>query len=105
MDAGGSGYPARMSDVEKPPPDDADRSVDFEEDLDPEAPTDSPLAHPPREDADRPVPSLDEPDDDSFGLGDTMPPDRLGGGDVDPADAFQEENAGSSLDQPSDQIS
>jgi hypothetical protein len=75
-----------MSDLEKPPPDDADRTVDFEEDLDPEAPTDSTIAHPPRDDADRPVPGLDE--DDDFA-----------------ADAFQEENAGTSLDQPSDQSS
>jgi hypothetical protein len=77
-----AGYPAFMSDVEKPPPDDADRDVDFEEDLDPEAPTDSTIAHPPRDDADRPVPVIDDPED-----------------------AFQEENAGTSLDQPSDQIS
>jgi hypothetical protein len=83
----GRGYPAVMSDVEKPLPDDADRDVDFEEDLDPEAPTDSTITHPPRDDADRPVPSLDEPDD------------------YDATDAFQGENAGSSLDQPSDQIS
>jgi hypothetical protein len=73
-----------MSDVEKPLPDDADRDVDLEDDLDPEAPTDSALTHPPRDDADRPVPGLD--DDDSF-------------------DDFQQENAGSSLDQPSDQTS
>jgi hypothetical protein len=71
-----------MSDVEKPPPGDADREVAFEEDLDPEAPTDSTLAHPPRDDADRPVPELDDLED-----------------------AFQEENAGTSLDQPSDQSS
>jgi hypothetical protein len=69
-----------MSDVEKPPPDDSDRDID-EDDLDPEAPTDSTSVHPPRDDADRPVPVLDEPED-----------------------AFQEENAGTSLDQPSDQI-
>jgi hypothetical protein len=68
-----------MSDVEKPPPDDADRDVDLEDDLDPEAPTDSALTHPPHDDADRPVPDLD--------------------------DDFQQENAGSSLDQPSDQTS
>ena len=105
MERHAPGYPAVMSDVEKPPPDDADRSVDFEEDLDPEAPTDSTLAHPPRDDADRPVPSPDEPDDDSFGVADTLPPDRLSGGDSDAADAFQQENAGSSLDQPSDQTS
>jgi hypothetical protein len=70
-----------MSDVEIPPPDDADRDV-VEDDLDPEAPTDSTLVHPPRDDADRPVPGLEEPDD-----------------------PFQEENAGTSLDQPSDQTS
>ena len=62
------------------PPEDADRTViDVEDDLDPEAPTDSTVLHPPREDADRPVPGLDDPDD------------------------LQQENAGSSLDQPSDQ--
>jgi len=105
MERHAPGYPAAMSDVEKPPPDDADRSADVEEDLDPEAPTDSTITHPPRDDADRPVPSLDEPDDDSFGVTDILPPDRLGAGDADAADAFQEENAGSSLDQPSDQIS
>ena len=68
-----------MSDVEKPLPDDADRDVDFEDDLDPEAPTDSSLTHPPRGDDDRLVPGLEDQDD-----------------------AFQEENAGTSLDQPSD---
>ena len=78
-----AGYPAFMSDVEKPPPDDADRDVDVEDDLDPEAPTDSTIAHPPRDDADRPVPAADD----------------------DELDAFQQENAGSSLDQPSDSIS
>jgi hypothetical protein len=76
------GYPGRMSDVEKPPPDDADRSIDVDDDLDPEAPTDSTLVNPPRDDADRPVPGLEDPED-----------------------AFQEENAGTSLDQPSDQSS
>ena len=80
MDPSGQGYPAHMSDLEKPPPDDSDRDIDFEDDLDPEAPTDSPLVHPPRDDADRPVPVLEDPED-----------------------AFQEENAGTSLDQPSDQ--
>jgi hypothetical protein len=53
-----------MSDVEKPPPDDADRDVDLEDDLDPEAPTDSALTHPPHDDADRPVPDLDDDDSD-----------------------------------------
>ncbi|WP_457109777.1 hypothetical protein [Marmoricola sp. URHA0025 HA25] len=67
-----------MSDVEKPPPGDADRDVEPEDDLDPEAPTNSTLTHPPLDDADRPVPELDDVED-----------------------AFQEENAGSSLDQPS----
>ena len=71
-----------MTDVSTPPPDDADRHLDGEDDLDPEAPTDSTLVHPPREDADRPVPGLDDPED-----------------------AFQEENAGTSLDQPSDSSS
>jgi hypothetical protein len=74
-----------MSDVDQPPPDDADRSVDLEDDLDPEAPTDSTLTHPPREDADRPVPGTD-------------------GYDEDPLDEFQQENAGTSLDQPSGQV-
>jgi hypothetical protein len=74
-----------MSDVEKPPPDDSDREItDYEDDLDPEAPTDSPLAHPPLDDADRPVPELEETDEDA---------------------AYQAENAGTSLDQPSDQTS
>lgn len=71
-----------MSDYETPPTD-ADRTItDFEEGLDPEAPTDSTLVNPPQEDADRPVPSLEEDPDDLF-----------------------EENAGTSLDQPSDQTS
>ncbi|HET6166290.1 MAG TPA: hypothetical protein VFE07_05635 [Marmoricola sp.] len=72
-----------MRDDETPPLEDADRTItDFEDDVDPEAPTDSTLVNPPRDDADRPVPELEDPDD-----------------------LFQEENAGSSLDQPSDQIS
>jgi len=72
-----------MSDSETPPPEDADRLVaDAEDDLDPEAPTDSSAVHPPLEDADRPVEPLDEPDE-----------------------LLQEENAGTSLDQPSDQTS
>jgi hypothetical protein len=72
-----------MSDSEIIPPEDADRLVtDAEDDVDPEAPTDSSVVHPPREDADRPVEPLD-----------------------DPADLLQEENAGTSLDQPSDQTS
>ena len=76
------GYTGRMSDYETPPAD-ADRTItDAEEVLDPEAPTDSPLVHPPRDDGDRPVPELEDVDDD-----------------------FQAENAGSSLDQPSDQSS
>lgn len=71
-----------MSDYETPPPD-ADRTItDAEDDLDPEAPTDSTLVNPPRDDGDRPVPELEDVDDD-----------------------FQAENAGSSLDQPSDQSS
>jgi hypothetical protein len=73
-----------MGDYETPPPEDADRTVsEVEDSLDPEAPTDSTVLHPPREDADRPVPGLEE----------------------DPDDLLQEENAGSSLDQPSDQTS
>jgi hypothetical protein len=70
-----------MSDFETPPPrEDADRPVsDSEEVVDPEAPTDSLVVNPPRDDADRPA---------------TGPEDL--------EDAFQEENAGTSLDQPSD---
>ena len=71
-----------MSDYETPPPEDADRTItDAEEDIDPEAPSDSPLVNPPTEDADRPVPELEDLD---------VPEDEL-----------QEENAGTSLDQPS----
>jgi len=71
-----------MSDYETTPPVDADRTItDFEDDLDPEAPTDSTLVNPPLEDADRPVPQDDDPDD------------------------LLQENAGTSLDQPSDQSS
>jgi hypothetical protein len=70
-----------MSDYETPPTD-ADRTVtDFEDDVDPEAPTDSPLVNPPQQDADRPVPELDDVDD------------------------LQQENAATSLDQPSDSTS
>lgn len=79
------GYSGTMSDTEIPPPDDADRPL-TEDDLDPEAPTDSTVVHPPREDADRPVESAD---------------DAL----EDPDEPTQEENAGTSLDQPSDAIS
>ena len=82
MDRREPGYVAAMSDVDTPPPGDADRHLDGEDDLDPEAPTDSTLVHPPRDDADRPVPELEDIDD-----------------------AFQEENAGTSLDQPSDSSS
>jgi hypothetical protein len=71
-----------MSDYETQPAQDADRPVTDVDDLDPEAPTDSTLVNPPRDDADRPVPELEEPDD-----------------------AFQAENASTSLDQPSDQSS
>jgi hypothetical protein len=71
-----------MADHDNPPPVDADRAVsEVDDDLDPEAPTDSAVLHPPREDADRPVPGLEE----------------------DPEDLLQQENAGTSLDQPSDQ--
>ena len=82
------GYTRPMSDYETPPPADADRTItDSEEILDPEAPTDSPLVDQPREDADRPVPPMD----------------------VDEAEAqeeaLQEENAATSLDQPSDATS
>jgi hypothetical protein len=77
------GYTRTMSDYETPPPEDADRTItDADDVLDPEAPTDSLIAHPPREDADREVPTAEEPDD-----------------------LLQEENAGTSLDQPSDQSS
>jgi hypothetical protein len=68
-----------MSDYDTPPAEDADRPVTDLDDLDPEAPTDSTLVNPPQDDADRPVPELDDPED-----------------------AFQAENAGTSLDQPSD---
>jgi len=72
-----------MSDYVAPPPEDADRTItDFEDDLDPEAPTDSSAVHPALEDADRPVEPFDEPDE-----------------------LLQEENAGTSLDQPSEQTS
>lgn len=67
-----------------PPLPDADRSItDVEDDVDPEAPTDSTVVNPPRDDGDRPVPSLEQ----------------------DPDDLLQEENAATSLDQPSDQSS
>lgn len=70
-----------MSDYETPPPVDADRTItDFEDAIDPEAPTDSTLAHPPRDDADRLVSPFDDPDD-----------------------VLQEDNADTSFDQPSDQ--
>jgi hypothetical protein len=73
-----------MSDDETTPMADADRPItDAEDDIDPEAPADSTAVHPPRDDADRPVPGLEE----------------------DPEDLVQEENAGSSLDQPSDTTS
>jgi hypothetical protein len=73
-----------MSDYETPPPD-ADRTVtDFEDDLDPEAPSDSELVNPPKDDADRTVPSPDDPD---------------------LATDLQAENAATSLDQPSDSTS
>ena len=70
-----------MSDFESAPTPDADRTVtpDPEDDLDLEAPTDSTAVNPPREDADRPVPELDDLPDD-----------------------LQQENAATSLDQPSD---
>ena len=78
------GYTRPMSDYETPPPADADRTItDSEEILDPEAPTDSPLVDQPREDADRPVPTADS----------------------DELDELQEENAATSLDQPSDATS
>jgi hypothetical protein len=78
------GYTRDMSDDETPPPVDAERTVTNDEnDLDPEAPTDSTRLHPPRVDADRPVPALED----------------------DAEDLLQEENAGSSLDQPSDETS
>jgi hypothetical protein len=71
-----------MSDDATTPLPDADRPIsDVEDDVDPEAPTDSTAVNPPREDADRPVPGLED----------------------DPDDLLQEENAGTSLDQPSDQ--
>lgn len=71
-----------MSDFETPPPPDPDREVtDNLDALDPEAPSDSPVVHPPEQDADRPVPTPEDADD------------------------LQEENAATSLDQPSDQSS
>ena len=71
-----------MSDYDSPPPEDADRTItDYEDALDPEAPTDSSTLHPPREDADRPEPHLEDP----------------------AAEDLQAENAATSLDQPSDQ--
>jgi hypothetical protein len=73
-----------MSDYETPTPD-ADRTItDFEDDLDPEAPSDSTLVNPPKEDADRPVPPMD---------------------DTDEIAELQDENAATSLDQPSDSTS
>jgi hypothetical protein len=72
-----------MSDDETTPLPDPDRPITGEDDVDPEAPSDSPVVNPPRDDADRPVPELDD----------------------DPEDLLQEENAGTSLDQPSDQSS
>ncbi len=83
------GYIGAMSDPisepmlnpEVPPPDDADRPL-TEDDLDPEAPTDSTVVHPPRDDGDRPA---DMPDD----------LDEL----------LREENAATSLDQPSESSS
>lgn len=72
-----------MSDYETPPPADADRTItDSQETVDPEAPADSPLVNPPQEDADRPVPELEDLEVRE--------------------DDLQEENAGTSLDQPSD---
>ncbi len=72
-----SGYTRHMSDSESTPREDADRLVtDDADDVDPEAPTDSSVVHPPLDDADRPA--------------------------EDPDDLLQEENAGTSLDQPSD---
>jgi hypothetical protein len=74
------GYPPGMSEFETTPAEDADRPVtDAEDDLDPEAPSDSTAVNPPRADADRDVTGPEDPDD-----------------------ALQEENAGTSLDQPSD---
>lgn len=70
-----------MSDFETPPPPDPDREVtDNLDALDPEAPSDSPVVHPPQQDADRPVGRLEDAEDD-----------------------LQQENAATSLDQPSDQ--
>ena len=72
-----------MSDYETPPQEDPDRTItDSEDILDPEAPSGSPLVNPPQQDADRPVPELEDLD---------VREDEL-----------QEENAATSLDQPSD---
>lgn len=86
MKHAGRGYTPSMSDYETPPPEDADRTItDAEETLDPEAPTDSPLVNPPQQDADRPVPELED-----LEVRD---------------DELQEENAATSLDQPSESSS
>jgi hypothetical protein len=80
-----------MSDYETPPPADADRTItDSDDTLDPEAPTDSLLVHPPREDADRPVPPMDADEPQAQ---------------ESQEEALQEENAATSLDQPSDAAS
>jgi hypothetical protein len=77
------GYTDPMSDYETTPTPDADRTVtDVDDELDPESPSDSTVVNPPQQDADRPVPEDEEPDD-----------------------LLQEENAATSLDQPSDQSS
>ena len=69
--------------AEDGPVEDGDRTItDADDDLDPEAPTDSTQVHPPRTDADRPVPEVDDAEDE-----------------------LQQENAATSLDQPSDQSS
>lgn len=76
------GYTRPMSDFETTPPADADRvATDVDDELDPEAPTDSTVVNPPEQDADRPAPQED------------------------PDDLLQGENAGTYLDQPSDQSS
>jgi hypothetical protein len=73
-----AGYCGAMSDYpSSPPPVDADRDTAYEEVPDPEAAVDDPELHPPREDADREVTGYDE---------------------------FQEENATTSLDQPSEDL-
>lgn len=117
-----------MSDFEIPPVD-ADRDVDDTARVpDPEAIVDDPAVNPPRDDGDRDVPPLDDPLVDAGPGGSGSVAAEHGGegtggyqegeseGLADPADdpqtrpldpealPTQEENAGTSLDQPSDDV-